>query len=71
MRREICVLSICRNADVIEEHDRIATGGEDVVHVHRHEVLAGDLEQVVLEQQLQLGADAVAAGHDDRMLCSR
>ena len=54
--------------DVIEEHQRVATGGEDVVDVHRHQILAGDLELVVVEQQAQLGADAVRTGDDDRLV---
>jgi hypothetical protein len=59
------------DADVVEEHQRIAAGREDVVHVHRDEVLARDLELVVLEEQFQLRADAVAAGHDDGIPCRR
>ena len=38
-----------RDADVVEEKQRIATGGEDVIHAHRDEVLARRLEQIVLQ----------------------
>ena len=56
------------DADVIEEEQGIAAGGEDVVHAHGDEILACGFEQIVLQQQFQLGPDAVATGHHDRLL---
>jgi hypothetical protein len=56
-----------RNADVIEEHNGITASGQDVVDVHGHEVLAGGFQQIVFKEEFELGADPVAAGHDDRL----
>ena len=56
------------DADVVEEEQRVAAGGEDVVDVHRHQILAGGFELAVLEQQFQLRAHAITAGDDDRFL---
>ena len=56
------------DADVVEKEQRIAAGGEDVVDVHRHQVLAGGFELAVFEQQFQLRAHAITTGDDDRLL---
>ena len=56
------------DAHVVEKHQRIAASGQDVVDVHRHQILAGMLEKIVLEQQLDLCPDTVAAGHNHRLV---
>jgi len=54
--------------EIVEEHQRFGAAHHEVVDAHRDEI---DADRVVLvghEGQLQLGADAVGAGHQHRLL---
>ena len=54
--------------NVIQKDQRLGTGADDIIDAHGHAV---DADGVVLVQQhgdAQLGADAVRAGDQDRML---
>jgi peptidoglycan/xylan/chitin deacetylase (PgdA/CDA1 family) len=53
--------------EVVEEEQRLGALHQDVVHAHRHQVLAHRVVAVQLEGQLQLGADAVGAGDQHRL----
>lgn len=55
------------DADVVEEQDGVGASGENVVDVHGDEVFACVFEEVVLEEEFDFGADAIAAGDDDRV----
>ena len=56
------------NGDVIEEEQRLGAGGEDVVHAHGDEILADRLVTVEDLSEHELGAHAVGAGDEDRVL---
>jgi hypothetical protein len=53
--------------EVIEEEQRFGALHQDVIDAHRHQVLADGVVAVPLEGQLELGADAVGAGHQHRL----
>jgi hypothetical protein len=55
-------------SEVVEEEQRLCPAHHQVVHAHGHEI---DANRVVLAHekgQLQLGAHAVGAGHQQRVL---
>ena len=54
--------------DVVEEDQRLRALHDQVVHDHRHAVDADGVEAPDLRGQPQLGADAVGARHEDRLL---
>ena len=56
------------DSDVIEKQQRIPAGCQDVVDAHRHQIHARRFQQIMLQQEFQLGSDAVATGHDHRLL---
>ena len=54
--------------DVVEEDDRLGALDHQVVHDHRHAVDADRVVASDLGGQLELGADAVRGGDEDRVL---
>jgi hypothetical protein len=54
--------------EIIEEEERLGALHEHVVHAHRHQVDADPVVASERECELQLGADAVGAGDEDRLL---
>ena len=54
--------------EVVEEHQRLGALHDDVVHHHRDAVDADRAEVPELRGELQLGADAIGARHQDRIL---
>ena len=54
--------------EIVEEEQRLGALHQDVVDAHRHQVDADGVVAVELERQLQLGADAVGAGNQHRLL---
>ena len=53
---------------VVEEDQRLGALHDQVVHHHRDAVDADGVEAAELRRQPELGADAVGAGHEDRVL---
>ena len=53
---------------IIQEKERVRTGAEKIVYVHRDEILAQALERVPFECQLCLRAHAVARSYEDRIV---
>jgi len=53
---------------VVEEEQRLGAAHHQVVDAHRHQVLADAVVLVEVQRQAQLGADAVGAGHQHRLL---
>ncbi len=56
------------DGNVIEEEQRLGAGGEDVVHAHGDEILTDRLVTVEDLGKHELGAHAVRAGDEDRVL---
>ena len=54
--------------EVVEEEQRLGALHQDVVHTHRHQILANGVMLVQLEGKLELGADAIGTGHQHRLL---
>jgi hypothetical protein len=54
--------------EIVEEEHRLGALHQDVVDAHRDQVDADGVVAVELEGQLELGADAVGAGHQHRLL---
>jgi hypothetical protein len=54
--------------EVVEEEQRLGALHEDVVDAHRHQILAHGVVAVELERQLELGAHAVGARNQHRLL---
>jgi len=54
--------------EVIEEEQRLCTLHQDVVDAHRHQILADGVMLVQLEGKLELGAYAIGARHQHRLL---
>ena len=54
--------------EVVEEEQRLGALHQDVVDAHRHQILADGVVLVELEGELELGADAVGAGHQHGLL---
>ncbi len=52
---------------VVEEQKRLGAGDQHVVHAHGHEILADVIVPVVIDGELELGADAVGTRHQDRL----
>ena len=57
--------------EVVEEEQRLGALHDDVVDAHRDEVDADRVVDAGLERDLELGADAVGAGDQDRVLEAR
>ena len=56
------------DAQIIQEKERVAARGKNVVDVHGHQVFAGGFHHVQFKENFRLGAYAVAPGDDDRFL---
>ena len=56
---------------VVEEEQRLGALHDDVVDAHRHQVDADRVGDARLDRDLELGADAVGAGDQDRVLEAR
>ena len=56
------------DADVIKKHHRITPGRQDIVDVHRHKILPGRLQKIILEQYLKLRSHPVCPRHNHRVL---
>ena len=52
---------------VVEEEQRLGALDHDVVDAHRHQVDADRVGNAGLDRDLELGADAVGARHQDRI----
>ena len=67
---DLCDLlrDVAAAGDVVQEDQRLGTGADDVVDAHGHAVDADGVMLVQEHGQLQLGADAVGAGDEDRVL---
>ena len=52
---------------VVEEKQRLGAQHGDIVGAHRHQVDADAVEFVEIDREFQLGADAVGAGHQQRL----
>ena len=50
---------------VVEEQERLGAGDQHVIDAHGHQILADAIVPVVVDGELQLGADAVGAGDQD------
>ena len=53
---------------VVEEEKRLRALHDDVVHAHRDKVLADAAQQAGFDGDLELGADAVGRGDENRIL---
>ena len=67
---DLCDLlgNVAAAGDVIQEHQRLCTGADDIVHAHSHAV---DADGIVLAHDhgnFQFGAHAVGAGDQHRVL---
>lgn len=56
------------DGDIVEEEQGLGAGGEDVVHAHGDKILAHSLVTVEDLGEHELGAHAVRAGDEDRIL---
>ena len=53
--------------EIVQEEQRLGALDDEVVDAHRDQVDAGDAMPAALRQKLQLGADAVGRGDQDRI----
>ena len=53
--------------EIVEEEERLGALHEHVIHAHRDEVDADTVVAVEQEGELQLGANAVGAGDENRL----
>ena len=54
-------------SEIIQEEQRLGALHHDVVDAHRHQIDADRVVDAGLDRDLQLGADAVGAGDQDRI----
>ena len=67
---DLCDLlgNVAAAGDVIQEYQRLCTGADDIVHAHSHAVDADGIVLVHDHGNFQLGAHAVGAGDQHRVL---
>jgi hypothetical protein len=53
---------------IVQEHERLGALGREIVHAHGDEIDADRLVAPAFDGDLELGADAVGGGQEDRIL---
>ena len=53
--------------EVVVEEERTSSDGDQIIDHHRHEVLPHRVEATEPARELDLGADPIGGGHEDRL----
>ena len=59
---------VLADCNIVEEEQRLCTAAGDIVYAHGNAVDANGVVLVHQERQLELGADAIRTGNEDRIL---